>query len=79
MFIPNSGSKFLSSRIRIFSIPDPGSRDKKIRIRILIFYLSRIPDPGVKKAPNPGSGSATLLGKAMGIKIRIFLMENTIS
>ncbi len=26
------------------------------RIRILIFY----PDPGVKKAPDPGSGSATL-------------------
>jgi hypothetical protein len=23
--------------------------------------LSRIPDPGVKKAPDPGSGSATLL------------------
>jgi hypothetical protein len=31
------------------------------RIRILIFYPSRIPDPGVKKAPDPGSGSATLL------------------
>ena len=31
------------------------------RIRILIFYLSRIPDPGVKKAPDPGSESATLL------------------
>jgi hypothetical protein len=25
------------------------------------FLPSRIPDPGVKKAPNPGSGSATLL------------------
>jgi hypothetical protein len=30
------------------------------RIRILIFHLFRIPDPGVKKAPDPGSGSATL-------------------
>jgi hypothetical protein len=30
------------------------------RIRILIFYQSRIPDQGVKKAPDPGSGSATL-------------------
>ncbi len=29
-------------------------------IRILIFYPSRIPDPGVKKAPDPGPGSATL-------------------
>jgi hypothetical protein len=28
--------------------------------RILTFYPSRIPDPGVKKAPDPGSGSATL-------------------
>jgi hypothetical protein len=26
-----------------------------------IFADSRIPDPGVKKAPDPGSGSATLL------------------
>ncbi len=33
----------------------PGSR-----IRMLTFYPSRIPDPGVKKAPNPGSGPATL-------------------
>ncbi len=30
------------------------------RIRILTFYPSRIPDRGVKKAPDPGSGSATL-------------------
>jgi hypothetical protein len=29
------------------------------RIRMLTFYPSRIPDPGVKKAPDPGSGSAT--------------------
>jgi hypothetical protein len=28
--------------------------------RIRIFFPSRIPDPGVKKAPDPGSGSATL-------------------
>jgi hypothetical protein len=34
-----------------------GSRS---RIRILIFYPSRIPDPGVKKALDPGSGSGTL-------------------
>jgi hypothetical protein len=35
----------------------PGSR-----IPILIFYPSRIPDPRVKKAPDPGSGFATLDG-----------------
>jgi hypothetical protein len=28
--------------------------------RIRTFYPYRIPDPGVKKAPDPGSGSATL-------------------
>jgi hypothetical protein len=33
-----------------FGIRDPGSGK----------YLFRIPDPGVKKAPDPGSGSATL-------------------
>jgi hypothetical protein len=32
----------------------------RFRIRILIFYPFRIPDPAVKKAPDPGSGSATL-------------------
>jgi hypothetical protein len=36
----------LGSGILKNPIPDPGSR---------------IPDPGVKKAPDPGSGSATLL------------------
>ncbi len=36
----------------------PGSG---FRIQIWIFYPSRITDPGVKKAPDPGSGSATLL------------------
>ena len=33
-------------------IRDPGSGKN----------LFRIPDPGVKKAPDPGSGSATLVG-----------------
>jgi hypothetical protein len=27
----------------------------------VVFLPSRIPDPGVKKLPDPGSGSATLL------------------
>ncbi len=44
---------FLSSRKY-----DPGSSS---RIRMLTFYPSRIPVPGVKKTPDPGSGSATLL------------------
>jgi hypothetical protein len=46
-----------SSRIRTRKY-DPGCSSQ---IRILIFYPSRILDPGVEKAPNPGSGSATLL------------------
>jgi hypothetical protein len=33
------------------------------RIRMLTFYPSRNPDPGVIKAPDPGSGSATLVGR----------------
>jgi hypothetical protein len=38
------------SKIYGFGIRDPRSRKKTFRI----------PDPGVKKAPDPGSGSATL-------------------
>ncbi len=81
------------SRIRMLSIPDPGSKffpisdpGRRIRIKkfkyfnpknwflssrkydpgyssriwILFFYLSLIPDPGAKKAPDPGSGCATM-------------------
>jgi hypothetical protein len=41
-------------------IPDPD----------LTFYQSRIRNPGVKKAPDPGSGSATLLGPIpMGVTV----------
>jgi hypothetical protein len=63
MFIPDQNFFHPGSRIRIkefkYFIPihlflssrkyDPGCSS---RIRILIFYPSRIPDPGVKKAPN---------------------------
>ncbi len=43
------------SEIRLVVHPGSGSR-----IRILTFYPPWIPDQGVKKAPDPGSGSATL-------------------
>ena len=48
-FKPKKNKKkwFLSSRKY-----DPGCSS---RIRMLTFYPSRIPDPGVKKAPDPGS------------------------
>ncbi len=64
------GSDFFPYRIQIFSNSDPGSASKNLsiltqkydqgcssRIRILIFYPSRIPDPGVKTAPDPGSAT----------------------
>ncbi len=70
-----------------FSIPDSGSRVKKVfftqklflsfwkhdpgcssRIRILIFYPSRIPHQGVKKASDPGSGSASSQKHWLGIR-----------
>jgi hypothetical protein len=40
-------------------------------IRILNFYTSQIPDSGVEKAPEPGSGSATLYCGRQGSGIRI--------
>ncbi len=42
----------------------PGSswRGSGSGIRILIFYPSRIPDPGVKKASDPGSATLLLTG-----------------
>jgi hypothetical protein len=43
----------LSSQKYGFGIRDPGSGIRK--------NLCRIPDPGVKKAPDPGSGSAALI------------------
>jgi hypothetical protein len=65
-FHPGSASKklsiltpkkwFLSSRKY-----DPWVVHPESWIRILTFYPSWIPDPEVKKSPDPGSGSATLL------------------
>ncbi len=51
--------KIVSKLSEILSVmfipdPDPGSG-------IMVFYPSRIPNPGVKKAPDHGSGSATLI------------------
>jgi hypothetical protein len=43
-------------------IPDPD----------LDFYPSRIPDPGIKKAPDPGSGSATMLFRSFRSGVLLF-------
>ncbi len=74
--IPDPGSELSPSGIRIkeFKYFKPKKKKKKkwflssrkydpscsSRIRMQTFYLSRIPDPGIKKAPDAGSGSATL-------------------
>ena len=68
------GSDFFPSQIPDpnFSIPDPGSASKNLSILPQKKWflssrkydpgcLSRISDPVVKKAPDPGSGSATLV------------------
>jgi hypothetical protein len=60
MFIPDPGSWILIFTHPKSRISDPGSRKvtkEKGEKNLLSF---RIPDPGVKKAPDPGSGSATL-------------------
>jgi hypothetical protein len=50
---PESGAKILTQEMFLSSQKhDPGCSS---RIRILIFNPSRIPDPGVKKAPDPGT------------------------
>jgi hypothetical protein len=43
--------------------------------RILIFYPSRIPDPVVKKAPDPGSGSATPQNIQCGESVSFFYLD----
>jgi hypothetical protein len=48
-FNPKNGFYALGNMIRVVH-PGSGSR-----IRIMTFHPSRIPDPGVKRAPDPGS------------------------
>jgi hypothetical protein len=74
---PDPGSEFFLSRIlskefeyfnskkwlSSFRKYDPGctSRIPGSGSCLITYPGTRIPDPGIKKAPNPGSGSATLL------------------
>jgi hypothetical protein len=63
-FHPKSRIRIFLSRIHIkefknFNPKSSRKYDPGCSSRIRIFYPSRIPDPGVKKAPDPGS--ATLL------------------
>jgi hypothetical protein len=69
--IPDPGSHLFLSRI-----PDPGTASQNLSIltkkwfvypgsgiRIVTFYPSRIPDPEVKKAPDPGSATLSFILK----------------
>jgi hypothetical protein len=57
MFIPDPVSEFFHHGSRVKKIPDPHPRTKLSEIWSGITDLDflPIPDPGVKKAPNPGS------------------------
>jgi hypothetical protein len=70
-FHPGSRIRIFTSRIRIkeFKYFNPKKLFQSTRkyhlgfssrIRILSFYPSRNPNSGIKKAPDPGSGSATV-------------------
>jgi hypothetical protein len=67
MFMPDPGSGSASKNLSIFNSKKRflSSRKNDVtcssRIQIHIFP---IPDPGVKKAPDPGSGSSTLVGRS---------------
>ncbi len=78
------GSEFISIPDPIFFHPGSQIRFKEFKYfnpkncflsscssRILIIYSSRIPNPGVKKAPDQGSGSATLLVQHLRILSRL--------
>jgi hypothetical protein len=59
--LPHPNFSHPGSRVNKISDPGSGSAAKKLsilcssRIRIFIFYPSRIPDPGVKKTLDPGT------------------------
>ncbi len=98
--IPDPGYEFfhLGSRIRIYSIPDPGSASKNLsilaqkivsklseiwsgfhpgsgsRIRIMIFYPSRV--PGSKRHWIPVPGSASLFKSPHKIRTRFGVSLN---
>ncbi len=59
---PGSASKNLSvfNLKNCFQTLGTMIRDVRPGSRILIFYPSRIPDPGVKKAPDPGPATLQL-------------------
>jgi hypothetical protein len=70
--IPDSGSGSASKNTRFSKIrsgmfiTDPGS----LILDLDYFFTSRIPDPGARKAPDPGSGAATLVVTLVLCRIR---------
>jgi hypothetical protein len=86
------GSKFFYPRSRVhkkeFKYFEPGIRIPDVhpgsgsRIRILILKQFRIPDPGVTRAPDSGSGSAPLLpsnGKKLFAYVPVLPVELLLS
>jgi hypothetical protein len=69
MFIPDPNFSHPGSASKNLSILFPSSRkyDPGCSSRILIFYPSRIPDPGVKKPPDPDSQHCVLFGSFLKI------------
>jgi hypothetical protein len=67
MFIPDQKFFQHGSRNRIFSLPDPGPASKIFSILTpkngfkALENMIRVVHPGSLKAPDPGSGSATLI------------------
>jgi hypothetical protein len=65
MFIPDQSIPICIKEFKYFN-PKMVSKDSEIKSGLFIpdpdsdFYPSWISDPEVKKAPDPGSGSATL-------------------
>jgi hypothetical protein len=68
MFIPDPGSDFFPSQIRLFSIPDPGSEQSQ----------SRIPDPHQKiLCFNPKKGFLSSRKYDPGCSSRIRMLTST--
>jgi hypothetical protein len=71
--IPDPGSRIQGSKSTRSRIPDPDPQHCSFRIRIF-----SMPDLGVKKTPDPGSESATLILEAEPMRLRILVKESLI-
>jgi hypothetical protein len=68
MFIPDQKFSIPDPRSKRFQIPYPHQR---IYVFLTLKTVPKFPDPGVKKAPDPGSGSAILESKYIDLVYEI--------